>query len=103
MTFATHPAADYTSAVDPDTQLIDVREPDEVARGTLPGAVNIPLADLPARLGELDARRRTVLLCRSGKRSASAAELLVGAGFVDVINLGGGIISVDDSPERTAP
>ncbi|MEL6984352.1 MAG: rhodanese-like domain-containing protein, partial [Actinomycetota bacterium] len=46
-----HPVADYASILGDDGQLIDVREPNEVAGGTLPGAVNIPLGDLPARAG----------------------------------------------------
>ena len=89
-----HPAGDYGSVVDEDTQLVDVREPNEVAAGTLPGAVNIPLGDLPARVGELDPSRRVVLLCRSGARSAAAAQALTGAGFTDVVNLSGGMLAV---------
>lgn len=96
MSFVAHPASDYAAVVDPETQLIDVREPAEVATGTLPGAVNIPLGELSERIGELDPNKRAVMLCRSGARSASAAEFLVSAGFVDVINLDGGIIAVDE-------
>lgn len=95
MTFTNHPACDYEAVVDATTQLVDVREPEEVATGTLPGAINISLGDLPDRIGELDPHRRTVTLCRSGARSASAAGFLAAAGFVDVINLDGGIISID--------
>lgn len=90
-----HPVNDYAAAVGPDGQLIDVREPDEVAGGTLPGAVNIPLGDLPARVGELDQSRRVVLLCRSGGRSTQAAEFLTASGFGDVVNLAGGMLDVE--------
>ncbi|MDH3680263.1 MAG: rhodanese-like domain-containing protein [Acidimicrobiia bacterium] len=90
-----HPAPDHASVVNAGTQLIDVREPDEVAAGALPGSVNIPLGDLPVRVGELDPSRRVVLLCRSGGRSASAAEFLVASGFDDVINLAGGMLAID--------
>ena len=89
-----HPVADYAAAVGADGQLIDVREPDEVAAGTLPGAVNIPLGELPDRLGELDKARRVVVLCRSGGRSTQAAEFLTGQGFTDVVNLEGGMLAV---------
>lgn len=89
-----HPVTDYTAVVDGDAQLIDVREPDEVAGGTLPGAVNIPLGQLPTRLGELDPHRRVVLLCRSGGRSGQAAEYLAANGFDDVVNLAGGMLAV---------
>jgi rhodanese-related sulfurtransferase len=85
------PAQDYRSAVGVDGQLIDVREPIEVAGGTLPGAVNIPLAELPSRLHEIDPHRPVVLLCRSGARSGRAAEYLADHGFGDVVNLTGGM------------
>ncbi|MGB5757857.1 MAG: rhodanese-like domain-containing protein, partial [Acidimicrobiales bacterium] len=49
-----HPATEYATAVGADGQLVDVREPAEVAEGTLPGAVNIPLGELPSRVAELD-------------------------------------------------
>ncbi len=88
-----HPVADFAAVVGGDAQLIDVREPDEVAGGTLPGAVNIPLGDLPTRVGELDSSRRVVLLCRSGGRSTQAAEFLTASGFGDVINLAGGMLA----------
>ncbi|MGI9596160.1 MAG: rhodanese-like domain-containing protein [Acidimicrobiales bacterium] len=90
-----HPVNDYAAAVGANGQLIDVREPDEVAGGTLPGAVNIPLGDLPARVDELDRDRPVVLLCRSGGRSTQAAEYLTGLGFGDVVNLAGGMLAVD--------
>lgn len=88
-----HPVTDYASVVDANTQFIDVREPDEVAEGTLPGTVNIPVGMLADRLGELDSSRRTVVLCRSGGRSTQAAEILTAAGFGEVINLEGGMLA----------
>ncbi len=90
-----HPANDYAGAVGSDGQLVDVREPDEVATGMLPGAIHIPLGDLPHRLGELDRDRRVVLLCRSGGRSTQAAEYLTAVGFGDVVNLTGGMLALD--------
>ena len=52
-----HPVNDFAAVVDAVTQFIDVREPDEVAEGTLPGTVNIPLGALPSchGRGRLDA------------------------------------------------
>jgi rhodanese-related sulfurtransferase len=92
-----HPAPDHVAVTQDGAQLVDVREPAEVARGTLPGAVNIPLGELPARLAELDPGRRVVLLCRSGARSGRAAELLADRGFSDVVNLTGGMLAVGDA------
>ena len=87
-----HPVTDYGTVV-VDAQFVDVREPDEVVAGTLPGARNIPLGELPGRVTELDPARRVVLLCRSGGRSGKAAALLAGLGFVDVVNLTGGMLA----------
>ena len=88
-----HPVNDFGAVVDDTTQFIDVREPDEVAEGTLPGTVNIPLGTLPDRIGELDPNRRAVILCRSGGRSTQACTFLVANGFGDVINLDGGMLA----------
>ncbi|MFV0525326.1 MAG: rhodanese-like domain-containing protein [Acidimicrobiales bacterium] len=90
-----HPVNDFATALGVDGQLIDVRQPDEVAEGTLPGAVNIPLGELPDRVGELDPGRRVVLLCRSGGRSTQAANFLTAAGFGDVVNLEGGMLAYE--------
>jgi rhodanese-related sulfurtransferase len=47
-------------------------------------------------LDELDRGRRVVLVCRSGGRSTTAAELLTAAGFADVVNLAGGMLAYRD-------
>ena len=95
-TYREHPVSDYRSVLDADTQLVDVREPHEVMTGSLPGAINIPVGQFPARLAELDTGRRVVLLCRSGGRSGNAARFLVANGFTDVINLAGGMLAYAD-------
>lgn len=75
--------------------VIDVRNPDEFTGplGHIPGAWNVPLGELPAQLSELaGARKRSiVLVCKTDKRSAKAAEILRGAGFRDVLVLRGGM------------
>lgn len=73
--------------------MIDVREPEEVAQGMIPGAVHIPLGQLAGRLEELDQDRETVFICRSGYRSERACEYLEQSGFDKVINLEGGMIA----------
>ena len=72
-----------------DAQVVDVREADEVASGMIAGARHIPLAQLPARLGELDKTRPVVAVCRSGRRSAAAADQLAAAGFTSYTMTGG--------------
>ncbi len=86
-------AADLAARLvrDPDLLLLDVREPHELEISALPGAVNIPLGMLAARLPELDSAREMVVFCKAGTRSARALELLVSAGFRKVKNLKGGI------------
>lgn len=71
--------------------LLDVREPHELEISALPGAKNIPLGTLAARLGELDSAKDMVVFCKSGTRSARALELLASAGFKKARNLQGGI------------
>ncbi|AQT78107.1 MBL fold metallo-hydrolase [Mycolicibacterium litorale] len=74
----------------PELQMVDVRNPGEVAAGTIPGAVNIPVGQLPDRLGELDPRKPTVVYCAGGYRSSVAASLLRRHGFTDVSDVLGG-------------
>jgi hydroxyacylglutathione hydrolase len=71
-------------------QPLDVREPDEVERGTIAGAVAIPLGDLPRRLDALPSGRPLLVYCASGMRSTTAASILERAGVGPVVNLRGG-------------
>ena len=73
--------------------LVDVRQPEEFTAppGHLPSAVNVPLADLPSRTGELAARRQPiVVVCKTDRRSARAATELLATGFRNVAVLRGG-------------
>ncbi|MED4972164.1 MULTISPECIES: rhodanese-like domain-containing protein [Geobacillus] len=72
--------------------IIDVREPDEVAAGKIPGAVNIPLGLIEFRMHELDKNEEYILVCRSGGRSGRAAEFLESQGY-RVINMTGGMLA----------
>ncbi|NNK92506.1 MAG: rhodanese-like domain-containing protein, partial [Acidimicrobiia bacterium] len=73
---------DYRSVVGADGQLIDVRQPEEVrSTGVIPGAVNIPLGEIPGRLAEIDPGRPVALVCRSGGRSGSAGQFLAMNGY----------------------
>jgi glyoxylase-like metal-dependent hydrolase (beta-lactamase superfamily II)/rhodanese-related sulfurtransferase len=75
-------------------QIVDVREHAEFIGplGHIAAACLIPMADLPARLDDLDRARPVVAVCRSGARSAQAALLLGRAGFTEVANLAGGML-----------
>lgn len=67
--------------------LLDVRTTGEFASGHVDGARNIPVQDLAQRMTELGAPRQVVVYCRSGGRSATAAQLLRQAGH-DVLDVG---------------
>ncbi|MCB0974618.1 MAG: rhodanese-like domain-containing protein [Actinobacteria bacterium] len=88
-----HPVNDYKTAKGKNGQIIDVRTPDEVRSGMLPGAKNIPVGELGSRLGEIDKERPVLVVCRSGARSSRAAKMLSKAGYPDVINLSGGMMA----------
>lgn len=77
--------------------LIDVREPDEYAAGTIPGAILIPLGQLEDsnQLDQIDYHSPIVVICRSGTRSAHAQQRLFGMGYKKVYNLKGGILAWD--------
>jgi len=74
-------------------QLIDVRAPQEFAVASLPGAVNIPIADLPDRLGQISPGTTPVFLCRSGARSLRACGLAIRAGIHAPAHLEGGLLA----------
>ncbi|HRR34892.1 MAG TPA: FAD-dependent oxidoreductase [Kiritimatiellia bacterium] len=83
-----------SDAVAPDTlpadaQILDVREPAEHETGAIPGAVNLRLADLRARLGELDRSKTYVTCCAVGLRGYLAERILKQNGF-KAHNLSGG-------------
>jgi hydroxyacylglutathione hydrolase len=74
----------------PEADLLDVREPQEYAHGHVPGAVNLPQADLATRLSEVPPDRPIYLICQGGFRSLRAAQFLRQRGFEDVVSVKGG-------------
>jgi rhodanese-related sulfurtransferase len=74
--------------------LLDVREDWETRLAPVPSPiVHIPMGQIVARLGELDPKTPTVVICRSGGRSLQVAQFLAAQGFTDVANLAGGILA----------
>jgi hydroxyacylglutathione hydrolase len=71
-------------------QIVDIRNPGEVALGSVEGASQIPVGQLPGRLNELDPAAPTLVFCAGGYRSSVAASVLREAGFADVSDLIGG-------------
>jgi len=73
-------------------RVIDVRQMQEIARGTVPKAEALPLHTLPARIHELSPAEKLVIVCHSGARSAQACMYLQQQGFSNVYNLRGGML-----------
>ncbi len=74
----------------PPGQVLDVRTPPEIAKGTLPGAVAISLQTLRDNLDRLDRDRPVLVLCGIGQRAYVASRILMQSGFKEVWNLAGG-------------
>lgn len=82
-------------------EIIDVREPFEWEMGHIPGARLVPLGRIAEEIPRLDKRRETILYCKVGGRSLSAARQLAEAGVNDVRNLSGGILRWIDEVDPT--
>lgn len=91
-------------------KVLDIRTPDEVSTGTIPGAKNIPLDDLRDRLDDLDKEKEYLIFCRVGLRGYLACRILSQNGF-NCRNLTGGYITyqrtvgmaADEMPEDHKP
>jgi rhodanese-related sulfurtransferase len=79
--------------VEPQTYLLDVREPDEWAAGHAPEAHHLPMMEVPARMGEVPTDTEVVVVCRSGGRSGQVVSYLMDNGWDNVRNLDGGMRS----------
>ncbi|MCH9641777.1 MAG: MBL fold metallo-hydrolase [Actinomycetia bacterium] len=79
-----------------ELQIVDVRNPGELAAGIIPNAIAIPVGQLPDRLSELNATKPTVVYCAGGYRSSVAASLLRQRGFADVSDIVGGFGAWED-------
>jgi len=74
-----------------EIQLIDVRQPEEHEAGRIAGDRLLVLTELAAAAETIDRDKPVVFYCRSGSRSAMAAEAFRGAGY-DAHNMAGGLI-----------
>ena len=71
--------------------ILDVRRPDEYAKGHIPGAINVPNEEIgTAEIAELPDKSQMILVyCRSGRRSKEASEKLVKLGYTNIVEFGG--------------
>ncbi len=77
---------------DPNAAVIDVREPEDWQKGTIPGATTIPRGVLELNIDQVtaDKDKKIVVYCGGGSRSALAAYMLQKMGFKNVLSLAGG-------------
>ena len=75
--------------------IIDVREPDELAEVSydVSNIKNIPLGELESRLSEVPKDKQIIVVCRSGKRSGNAYDILKENGFTNMANMQGGVLA----------
>lgn len=71
--------------------LLDVREQEELDLASVAGVRHIPMQEVPGRLADLNPQASIAVLCHHGGRSMQVARFLERNGFVDVINVAGGI------------
>lgn len=91
-------------ALGPEVRRIDVREPEEYTGplGHLPGSELVPLGTLEAASASWPREAPLLLICRSGARSARAAQALAQRGFRHLYNLAGGMLAVREMPSAPA-
>jgi len=77
--------------------MLDVRTPEEYAKGHIKGAVLIPVQVLEARLAEVPKDKQVYVYCHSGVRSAKASKLLAKHGFSNIENVLGGFEAWKDA------
>lgn len=85
--------ADAKKLIDENPMLLimDVREPYEYAEVRIPGSHNIPMGEVEQQLSNIDKEQEILVVCATGSRSASIAQMLVNKGYKHVYNLKGGI------------
>jgi rhodanese-related sulfurtransferase len=82
-------------AENPNSVVIDVRTAAEARSGSIKGAVNIDIMsmDFQQKIAKLDKNKTYFVYCRSGNRSGQACKMMGDAGFTNVYNLSGGMMS----------
>ncbi len=75
----------------PELQVLDVREAWEHEKVHIEGVQLIPLGEIEARHGELDAQKPVLCVCAGGVRSEKAARFLLSQGYADVTNMAEGM------------
>jgi rhodanese-related sulfurtransferase len=91
--YTTVTVQDLANAQEDNYFILDVRQSEEFAEGHVPNAVLIPLGELQTRASEIPSGVPVYVICRSGRRSQQASEILIELGFKDVRNVDGGVLA----------
>jgi phage shock protein E len=93
------PAEFVTAMAEPGPVIVDVRTPEEFAAGHVDGAVNIDVesGSFGTEIAALPKDTTYAVYCRSGRRSAVAADQMSGAGFTSIVNLDGGVADLQSA------
>lgn len=83
--------------------VLDIREPWECAAAPFPGALAVPMREVPARLAGLPRDRPLVVLCHRGSRSLRVTYWLHAQGLTGAVNLRGGIDAWSSQIDATVP
>ncbi|MGB7236128.1 MAG: rhodanese-like domain-containing protein [Rhodococcus sp. (in: high G+C Gram-positive bacteria)] len=86
------PAAELPSEWSESVILLDVREDEEWQHGHAAGAIHIPMAEIPSRIGEVEPDAELFVVCRSGARSLRVVEYLARIGY-EASNVDGGMVA----------
>lgn len=81
-------------------KVLDVRTAGEFQAGRLPGAINIPVDQVPAQLASLDPAEPILVYCATGSRSASTVDYLTQAGFAKIYHYDQGMVTWAGEVER---
>jgi rhodanese-related sulfurtransferase len=99
--------AQRKAEADTPLQLLDVREPQEIAIAAIPGFQVFPLSQFedwsPTLLAQLDPHGETYVICHHGMRSAQMCQWLIQQGFTQVTNIVGGIDAYSQLVDRSIP
>jgi rhodanese-related sulfurtransferase len=95
-------ASEAKEIIDAGSQLVDVRTDVEFGAGHIPGARHVPLADLQRESANLDQVQPVVIYCRSGNRSAPAADAFAASGW-DAHSIDGGLIAWSEAGYELEP
>jgi rhodanese-related sulfurtransferase len=99
--------AQRLSSGEPGIQLVDVREPQELALASIEGFLNLPLSEFANWSGEVptrfDPHAETLVICHHGVRSAQMCQWLIAQGFTNVKNIAGGIDAYSTLVDSSIP